>query len=112
MIIHPHDVQNLIGKFIIQLSEKHIAYGDKILNNESWNFFKEKRISFVGRGNKGTAIELQGFYYKHNSFTTDAEFIEYFNNYYTDSTDKRFHRLLTNDELEFVFKKLKEGNSL
>jgi hypothetical protein len=83
--------------------------GRTILNEENWSFFKEKRISFVCRGENGR-IELQGFYYRHRAFETDEEFMDYFNNY--DTEGSRFHRLLTNKEIDFLCNKLKERNNL
>lgn len=105
MIITKDDVQNLNGKFIIQLTrptetspEQHTT-----INNENWGFLKEKRISFV------CGLKWSGFYYEHRSFETTDEFAEYWNNYYQGKRD-RYHRLLTSKEIDFVCAKMKQEN--
>lgn len=101
------DIPSLSGKFIIQVNSKEPDY---TITEQNWMFVKEKRLSFV------CGLTLNGFYYVHNSFKTEEEFVNFFNDYvFTgSSSDKykgeRFHRLLTNQEIDFVCKKMKESN--
>ena len=78
LFIFPHDVNNLIGKFIVQIDT---SKPDAEINESNWNFYKAKRISFVCRNGNDSGVSLQGFFYQHRSFESDAKFIEYFNNY-------------------------------
>ena len=106
LFIFPHDVKNLIGKFIVQI-DTHKP--DAEIGASNWGFYKEKRISFVCKNEEG-GVDLQGFFYQHRSFKSDAEFIEYFNNYTGEIKGERFHRLLTNKELDFICSELKLNN--
>jgi len=97
-IITKDEVQNLSGKFVVQLNNDT---PNKTIDEGNWGFWEEKRISLiVGRS-------FHGFYYTHHSCETDEEFAEYFNNYVDNN---RFHRLLTSKEIDFLCKKLKENN--
>src|SRR5689334_4632401 len=98
MIITPEEVKNLTGKFIIQIS----ASDPNPDITKDWNFWMEKRISFV------CGLKWMGFFYEHKSFETEADFVSFFNDYYPDKKGDRFHRLLTYKELEFVCQKMKE----
>jgi len=105
MIITPEEVQNLTGKFIIQLDcneEGRMVHNT--INEKNWDFMKEKRISFV------CGLVWQGFYYEHKKFETKEQFSEYFNNYLESKPNSRYHRLLTSDELDFVLNKMKQEN--
>lgn len=103
--ITKEDVNSLTGKFIIQINSDT---PNVTLTNENWQFYKEKRISFV------CGLSLIGFYYKHISFDTTDEFVMYFNDNITSksysSKGERFHRLLSSKEIDFLCKKLKEDN--
>lgn len=98
LTITKKDIQYLNGKFIVQIDSKD---PDTTIMDGNWGFWKEKRISLVADQN------LVGFYYIHNSFDTPEAFLEYFNNY---GDGKRFHRLLTARELDYMFDKLKQEN--
>lgn len=100
-IITEEDVKNLFGKFILQVNVKE---PDVVVQEANWNFLKEKRISFV------CGLTWAGFYYVHQVFQDHAAFVEYWNHYSPNDRDARFHRLLTNKEIDFVCKKLKEEN--
>lgn len=101
MTITNQDVPTLTGKFIIQI-DSHTP--DYTISESNWEFVKEKRLSFV------CGLKLIGFYYTHREFESDDEFLFYFNHYVETKKDARFHRLLTNVELDFVCNKLKESN--
>ena len=103
MIITENDVFQLSGKFIIQLNENQQDFDLSKITDDKWGFYKEKRISFV------CGLTLCGFFYTHMSFNSSEEFVDYFNNYYK-GQKTRFHRLLTNKELDFLNEKLKENN--
>ncbi len=98
MTITANDVKNLTGKFIVQLNSDDPDCDIK----KDWEFYKEKRISFVSE------LNMIGFYYNHGSFDTTEEFVNYFNT--PNGKDERFHKLLTNKELDFVLSKIKENN--
>lgn len=110
MRITNKDVRKLSGKFIIQIdSEKE----DVVLNDTNWGFYQEKRISLV------CGLKLVGFFYERKSFETEDEFVMFFNDFVCHSTKpdmveaqkgKRFHRLLTSKEIDFVCQKIKSEN--
>lgn len=50
-----------------------------------------------------------GLHYDHGDFKTWEEFAFRFNHYSEKSKDERFHRLLNNDEVDFICKKFKES---
>lgn len=104
MIITENDVTALTGKFIIQLDEENKDFNLTKVTNDQWEFYKEKRISFV------CGLTLCGFYYIHKKFDTNEEFVEYFNNYYKGVLKTRYHRLLTSRELDFLNEKMKQRN--
>jgi hypothetical protein len=105
MQISPEEVNNLTGKFIIQLDTPREGRSfHKTINEENWGFIKEKRLSFV------CGLTWQGFYYEHKKFKTAEEFSEYFNNYLEEYKGERYHRLLTSKELDFILNKMKQEN--
>ena len=105
MQITPQEVNSLTGKFIIQLDTPvGVLSEHRTVNDGNWEFMKEKRLSFV------VGLTWQGFYYEHKRFKTDEEFSEYFNNYLEGHEGKRYHRLLTSRELDFVLNKMKQEN--
>lgn len=108
----------ITGKWIIQLNTDNQENID-ITKSENPGFWLEKRISFVGRlynsdGNphikfengRGEFIIANGLYYCHGVYTRE-EFVEHFNNCYE---GKRFHRLLTSKELDWLNEYLKKNN--
>lgn len=96
MIITQKDISSLTGKFIIEINDEEEDTFE--LNDKNWNFYKEKRISFI------SGLQWCGFYYTHNSYKLTAEeFVEDFN-----PKNGRFRRLLTSKEMDFMFEKLKE----
>jgi hypothetical protein len=99
MTITTKDVANLTGKFIVQHNADN---PDRVINDENWGFFQEKRISFV------CGLNLCGFYYMHKELKTEQEFVDYFNDPCRNGT--RFYRLLTSKEIDFVTNKMKEAN--
>lgn len=102
------DLKALQGKFVLQIS-KEDPY--KTLMDFNWNFVKEKRLKLVS---KMGFIDLYG---ERKDFETFENFKNFFNNYLFDHMIKenktdggRFHRLLTNRELDFLLQKIKEEN--
>lgn len=128
-IINKNDLKNIIGKFVVQLSNSQEDVDFTTQNHDG--FWLEKRISFVGQldliGNKKFLKEeysqkgmseglivLNGFYYCHGIYTRD-EFVDYFNTgspVYDEKEfkDKRFLRLLTSKELEWLNKQQLKKN--
>lgn len=118
-IINVNDINNSIGKFVVQLS-----YGqeDVDITKGSDGFWLEKRISFIGQldliGNKEYLKEefsnsmkeglivLNGLYYCHGIYTRD-KFVKYFNSgspIYDnkEEAEKRFLRFLTPREMDWL----------
>jgi len=111
--------KEIIGRWIIQLNEEN-EHADIIYGSND-DFWLEKRIAFVGqldiigRGflkeeyKKEALIVLNGLYYCHGIFTRE-EFVLWFNSclpIYDEVNDKRFYRLLTNKEIDWLTVKLK-----
>ncbi len=95
------DVIALHGKWVIQINTND---PDVRLNKENWGFYSEKRLSLI------TRFRFTGLWYDHGDYDTWEKFAFKFNHYTQgESKDTRFHRLLTNQELEFLFQKFKEG---
>lgn len=102
------DLQMLQGKFVLQVNTNE---PDKVLMDFDWVFVKEKRLKFVcGKG----FADLHG---NVDDYETFEKFQRVFNNYLLDYMVKegktdggRFHRLLTNKELDFLLQKMKECN--
>ena len=102
------DLQMLQGKFVLQVNSNE---PDKTLMDFDWGFVKEKRLKFVcGKG-------FADLYGNVDDYETFEQFQRVFNNFLFDymlkegKTDGgRFHRLLTNRELDFLLQKLKEEN--
>jgi hypothetical protein len=102
ILLSEKDVRNLNGKWILQVN---IEQPDSTITEENWDFVSEKRLSLV------TNLRMTGLWYDHGDFKTWEEFAFRFNHFDDgDSKDKRFHRLLTNREIDFVCKKFKENN--
>lgn len=101
MTITENEVFALTGKFILQVNSDQ---PESTITEANWHFIKEKRLAFVSE------LSLVGFYGEHHKFDNKADFVEYFNNYIGTSKGCRFHRLLTNKEIDFVCNKLKQEN--
>lgn len=113
-IISLPDVDKIVGQFIVQLGvdQEHVD----ITVGDNPGFWLEKRICFVSRLyygdgfpvvklNKGEDyIILNGFYYNHGVYTQE-QFVERFNSCYE---GKRFYRLLTKKEIDWLAKVMKE----
>lgn len=119
-IITEKDLDNLIGKFVVQLDEyqDEPCMVSKFRSNSG--FWLEKRISFLGVIHKGdvhikkgeleiseSKIILNGFYYCRGVYSK-KDFVEYFNNYLKGNEGKRYHRLLTHKELDWLNEELKK----
>ncbi len=109
MIIHTeHDLKMLQGKFVLQID---IENPNTKLMDLNWGFAKEKRLKVVS----GTGfVDLFGYRIDYGDFET---FKNIFNKYLFKHMIEngkidggRFHRLLTNDELSFLFDKIKSEN--
>ena len=102
------DLQLLQGKFVLQVNTSE---PDKMLMDFNWGFAKEKRLKFVvGKG-------FADLYGNFDDYKTFERFKKVFNSYLFEHMEKegksdggRFHRLLTNKELEFLLEKMKESN--
>jgi hypothetical protein len=94
------DVFNLTGKWIIQVNsdEPNLEITEK-----NWAFLCEKRIMLA------IGLQLVGLWYLHSNFDTWEDLAFRINHYVKgDGENTRFHRLLTNRELDFLNKKFKE----
>lgn len=94
------DVRELNGKWILQVNAEQPDY---TITEENWSFVSEKRLSLV------TGLRMTGLWYDHGDFKTWEEFAFRFNHYLESHKDKRFHRLLTDKEIDFICKKFKEN---
>ncbi len=93
----------MIGRFVIQITASE---PDTTINEKNWSFIKEKRLSMVCYDLGQNNVYFQGLYYAHSDPMKPAEFVEKFNNYTSSlQGDERFYRLLTKEEIEFIFKK-------
>lgn len=101
ILLSQKDVESLNGKWIVQVNTDN---PDFIINDNNWDFVSEKRLSLV------TGLRMTGLWYDHGDFKTWEEFAFKFNHYSNgDSKDKRFHRLLTNKEVDFICEKFKNN---
>jgi len=126
-IITEKDIKNLIGKFIVQLNDRHDEPCMATEFRRNPGFWLEKRISFIGTiynydGSPHLELEsgkklliLNGIYYCHGIYDYE-KFIEYFNNYVwtnrkgevnEEHKGKRYHRLLTSKEMDWLNTELK-----
>lgn len=96
-----NDVRRLQGKWVVQIDTK---FPDTEITEQNWSFYSEKRISFI------QGYNFIGLWYNHGEYKTWEEFAFKFNHYTDgDDRDSRFHRLLTNREIDLLCKKFKEG---
>jgi hypothetical protein len=113
-LIIKENIKNLIGKWIIQLTFEEENF--TLLESKNDEFWLEKRISFIGALHtvdqfpdvfvtRENRVIMNGIYYCHGIFT-DKEFVEFFNNY---TNNKRFHRLLTSKELDWLNERIKRN---
>lgn len=93
-IKNEYDIRSLEGQFVVQEIEDK---GELIFNEDNWSFISEKRLSFISE------YTFAGFFYVHKACKNKDEFVEYFNN----PSKGRYFRLLRENELKFVFSKLK-----
>jgi hypothetical protein len=101
ILLSQKDVQSLNGKWILQVDSSNPDY---TINESNWNFIVEKRLSLV------TGLRMTGIWYDHGDFKTWEEFTFKFNHYLEgENKDKRFHRLLTHKEIDFICEKFKKG---
>lgn len=95
------DVRDLHGKWVVQINSNT---PDVSITETNWDFYSEKRISFI------QGFNFIGLWYNHGEYKTWEEFAFRFNHYVEgDAKDTRFHRLLTNREIDLLCKKFKEG---
>ena len=95
------DVQSLNGKWIIQVNSDQPDYK---ITKTNWDFVSEKRLSLV------TGLRMTGLWYDHGDFKTWEQFAYRFNHYTEgESKDTRFHRLLTDEEIDFICEKFKKN---
>lgn len=126
-VITEKDIPSLVGRFIVQLNADHTEPDYSKLFREHPGFWLEKRITFIGHfyGSDGHPalknednqkyIINNGLYYTHGIFTVEG-FVKYFNDYiFNDDPEtiercqgKRYHRLLTDKELDWLTEELKK----
>jgi hypothetical protein len=98
ILLSEKDVSALSGKWIVQVNANNPDYE---ITESNWSFVSEKRLSLV------TGLRMTGLWYDHGDFKTWEEFAFRFNHYSEKSKDERFHRLLTNKEIDFICEKFK-----
>lgn len=126
-LITEKDIPSLVGRFIVQLNHDYNEPDYSSVFKQNPGFWLEKRITFVGylygtdgypdmkTSGKETFIINNGFYYTHGIFTPE-KFVRYFNDYvFGDDPEKqestkgkRYHRLLTDKELDWLTEELKK----
>jgi hypothetical protein len=129
-VITKDNIDDLVGRFIVQLCDYDTEddYSDRFRENPY--FWLEKRITFIGRlygcdgypaikrDKEKTSLYINnGIYYTHGIFSKE-EFISYFNDYLIgknpyeiggkDRKGTRYHRLLTDKELDWLNEELKK----
>lgn len=98
-IVDSDILTRLSGRYIIQLnSDDHIRL-DRISESRV-SFFIEKRVSLIAC--EGTKVMLIDPYGGVMTYGID-EFVEFFNNYLGSSKGKRYHRLMTTEEIKVLF---------
>lgn len=115
MVINKGDIKNIVGRWIVQLTNEQ--ENSSLLESKNDEFWLEKRIFFVGSlyGADGiptltsfksgeSFVIVNGIYHTKGIYNED-QFVEFFNNY---SDGKRFHRLLTTKELDWLNEHLKK----
>ncbi|HOD09931.1 MAG TPA: hypothetical protein PKH91_04225 [Flavobacterium sp.] len=120
-IITEKDIPSLVGRFIVQLNNDDTEADYTEVFRKNPFFWLEKRISFIsyintfglseisGKKERKSYIVFNGFYYSHGVYKTPEEFVFKFNHYVDgDSKDTRYHRLLTNRELDWLNEELKK----
>lgn len=130
-LITEKDIKLLTGKWVVQLNAEQNESCMAIKFAKNPGFWLEKRIFFVGvlYGSDGYPalkrehgpqnseqwVILNGLYYTHGIYPI-KEFIPYWNHYqfgkdpikWEEYKDKRYHRLLTNKELDWLTEELKK----
>lgn len=106
MIIELGDIDGLVGKFVVCVSN-HEQQRD-LTEGGNPDFWLEKRISFVSKTVAGK-IALNGFAYCHGEFTNE-EFVKKFNTGSTSENGTRHFRLLTSKELRWLFEQMNKNN--
>jgi hypothetical protein len=103
------DYRKLCGKFIVQINSHE---PNRTIMDMDWGFAKEKRIKFITQGFGHTDL-----YGNRHEFPTFERFKNWFNDYLFnhmiekgEESGKRFHRLLTSKELDYLCQNLKEEN--
>ncbi|MCK4500607.1 hypothetical protein KAU11_08915 [Candidatus Babeliales bacterium] len=119
-IITKKDIKNIIGKWVVQIDGKRCDMD--LTRSENDGFWLEKRISFVNciygvdavphYEPRQKMIIMSGVFYCKGFYTED-EFVTWFNDasIYNKNGNSRFHRLLTNNELDWLNERLKVRNS-
>lgn len=109
MQINLKDLNDLMGHYVLQLDEdtpdvKLTDVSPKI----NLEFYLVKRVSLLAYSKKG--VSVTDLYGNVNYDCTREDFVSYFNEYLGDNKGKRYHRLLTNKELDVVFDFIKSRN--
>lgn len=102
------DLKFLQGKFVIEINDET---PDKNLMEIPWPFAKEKRLKIVSEFG---FVDLFGCRTNYKDFESFKRvFNDYLFNHMIEKGEKsggRFHRLLTQDELQYLFEKIKSEN--
>jgi hypothetical protein len=103
-LITVEDISRLTGRFIIQVNTDNPVFLNEV-KKESLPFYFEKRVKMVATSpynrKDETKILVVGLYGDSCEYTKE-KFVDYFNEYLGDSKGERFHRLLTQKEMDVV----------
>ncbi len=92
------DISRLLGRFIIQVDTDKPVFLNEV-KKDALEFYIVKRVSFIC-SHEGLILKSDLF---GNTFGyTKEKFVEVFNEYLGDSKGQRYHRLLTQREMDIV----------
>lgn len=103
------DLDDLYGKFVIQLNEDNPIYINDLTEKER-EFYYAKRIWLITYGLGPSEEEehvVKVNLYGQSFPVLKSKYLEYFN---TPNDGERFHRLLTSKELDCLFEWIKKRN--
>jgi len=103
------DLSKVLGRFVIEINSDKDNF--KLTNKDvDLEFYFAKRIKFISKDefkdNGIIVTDLYGFSY----FFSPDNFVNWFNHYYNDAANNRYHRLLYSEELDLVFDFIKKRN--
>jgi len=103
--IEEKDIKKVNGLFVVEIDNND--YSDSIIKNKKIDsFWIEKRISHIVSINDKWI--LAGFYYPHSKELSVQDFVKKINSEFS----SRHYRLLSNKEINLVFKTLRKNKGI